>query len=132
LSSPLSIFSTNYINIGKKEAKTKIISLTHDRSYIHVFSGKIKCYLFHPIQKDKLYLKKHNNSRYTSEIDTQNPDYKKFPKYKSTEYVEIILRENNILFIPTFWSFYIEHIEDTVSLFYTSDTLISKVINIFV
>ena len=129
LSSPLSMFNKNYINIGKDGTKTKIISLTYDRSYIYIFSGEVKCYLFHPDERDKLYLKKNGSGKYISDINVNNPNHKIFPKYKSRKYIEVILREKTLLFVPPFWSFYMEHKKDSVSLFCTSDTVVSKIIN---
>tara|TARA_Y100000590_G_scaffold426021_1_gene534609 strand:+ start:706 stop:1464 length:759 start_codon:yes stop_codon:yes gene_type:complete len=132
ISSPLSLslFNNNYINFTKNQTKTRILQLFYDRTYIHILSGKVKCYLFHPIQIPNLYLKKQKN-RYMSLINTNKPDMEKFPKYKDSEVIEIILRKNTLLYIPNYWCFYIESLEDSVFMFYNSDTVISKIINLF-
>ena len=36
-------------------------------------------------------------------INTNKPDMKKFPKYKDSEVIEIILRKNTLLYIPNKW-----------------------------
>ena len=130
LASPLSFFKNNFINLGKKDIVTKITSVTYDRTYIHLLDGELKVYLFHPKNIPKLYLKKKNRIL-TSNISVKNPDYKKYPKYKNTEYMEIILRKGNVIQIPNKWSFYIEHIDDSIFGFYTSDTIVSKVVSLF-
>jgi len=130
LLSPLNFFSKNYVNYGKKNTKTVIINSLHDRSYIHLHSGIIKCYLFSPNQINKLYLKKNGNF-VTSQVSMIKPDYRKYPDFKSTEFVEITLRENNLLFLPNYWSYYIEYIEDSIVMLCTTDTIISKIVTIF-
>ena len=130
ISSPLSIrnFDNNYINYGKIDVNSPILQLKYDRTFIHVLSGNIKCYLFHPLQVSNLYLQK-SQGIFKSNINTNNPNYELYPKYKNENSIIILLRKYNILYIPNHWAFYIEHLDNNaIYTFYNSHTLLSKIL----
>ena len=62
----------------------------------------------------------------TSESDVINTN---FPNYEKAFFTEVLLREGNLMYIPNFWWFTLEYKEDSVCLFYTSNTVISYLYN---
>ena len=66
-----------------------------------------------------------------SDIDPKNIDITKYPEYNKANFVEIILREGNLLFIPRFWWFNLEFLDDTIYVMFNSDTPISKFLSFF-
>jgi oxalate decarboxylase/phosphoglucose isomerase-like protein (cupin superfamily) len=45
-----------------------------------------------------------------SQVNIENPDLKKFPRFKSARCEEAVLEEGDMLFIPSFWSHAVYHI----------------------
>lgn len=130
--SDLSIQKNIFVSYGKTNSITSILSLNYNRNYFHVIKGSIRICLFSPNYRNQLYLtKSKNKSISSSNINLQKPDYLLYPEFKSiqNEYIEIVLRKGNLLFIPNKWSFYIKYIEDTTLLHYNFDTMISKALS---
>ena len=128
--SDLSFQNNIFVSYGKSNLTTSILSLNFNRNYFHIIKGSIRICLFSPNYIKQLYLTKfnQNSSISSSSINIQKPDYLLHPEFKNiqNEYIEIVLRKGNLLFIPNKWSFYIKYIEDTTILHYTFHTLISK------
>lgn len=62
----------------------------------------------HPNQCENLYLlKKPDVSARHSEVDWSNPDYGKYPKFKTALANEIILQGGQLLYVPSFWFHFI-------------------------
>ncbi len=133
--SDLSIQNNIFVSYGKANLTTSIICLQYNRNFLHIIKGSIRICLFSPNYRKDLYLNKSkgNPSILSSKIDLQNPEYLLYPEYKDieNEYIEMILRKGNLLFIPNKWSFYIKYIENTTMLQYTFDTMVSKMFKFF-
>ena len=93
---PLCIES-KYDIISEKNGQTSLITRQDKyRRLLYVLKGEKRVILFNNEQKNNLYLK--NNK--VSLINIFNQDLEKYPLINKLKYVEIILRENTLLFIP--------------------------------
>ena len=140
--SSLSITKDIFVNVGMKLQKIPIICTTlYERCFVHLLKGTVKIRLYDPSQSKHLYrdfqkkmkcLKNTTNCFYnskinlTSEADVINTN---FPNYEDAFFTEVLLREGNLMYIPNFWWFTLEYKEDSVCLFYTSNTVISYLYN---
>ncbi|KAI8991364.1 hypothetical protein BDF20DRAFT_38018 [Mycotypha africana] len=51
----------------------------------------------------------------TSQIDVEHPDVEKFPAYKEVHYLECILQEGEVLYIPPKWWHFVKSLETSFS-----------------
>jgi len=119
---PLSVES-NYDIISEKKGQTSLIKRQDKyRRLIYVLKGEKRIILFNNEQKNNLYLK--NNS--VSLINIFNQDLEKYPLINKLKYVEIIVRENNMVFIP--YNFYFCSIcdSDVQTVDFYSESIFSK------
>ena len=119
---PLSVES-NYDIISEKKGQTSLIKRQDKyRRLIYVLKGEKRIILFNNEQKNNLYLK--NNS--VSLINIFNQDLEKYPLINKLKYVEIIVRENNMVFIP--YNFYFCSIcdSDDQTVDFYSESIFSK------
>ncbi|PRP88691.1 lysine-specific demethylase 8-like [Planoprotostelium fungivorum] len=70
--------------------------------------------MYAPSQTDKLYplAGKMKNS---SGVDVEDPDEEKFPKFRDAQYVECVLKEGEMLFIPKKWWHYVRSLSVSFS-----------------
>ena len=140
--SPLSITKNIYLNIGMKSKQIPILCTSqYDRCFLHVLKGALKVRLYDPRQSKYLYrdyqkkmrcLKNTSTNFYNSKINILNDSdtiQELFPNFSKAVYTDILLREGNLMYIPNFWWFTIEYQEDSISLVYTSNTIISYIYN---
>lgn len=67
-------------------------------------SGRKRILLFDPQQTSLLYpFPAHSKIAHLSQINIDQPDLEKFPKFPKTRYLECILEPGEMLFIPSFW-----------------------------
>ncbi|XP_039205585.1 bifunctional peptidase and arginyl-hydroxylase JMJD5 [Crotalus tigris] len=60
--------------------------------------------LFSPDQSEKLYPHEGHLLHNTSQVDVENPDLEKFPKFKAAAFQDCILSPGEVLFIPaSYW-----------------------------
>lgn len=136
--SPLSINKQMFLNVGMKLKKIPVICTSqYDRCFLHVLKGAIKIRLYDPsqskylhrdFQKKALCLKNSSNCFYNSKFNEEyvpEKDERWRDDLKKAIFSDVLLREGNLMYIPNFWWFTIEYQEDSVCVFYTSDTLIS-------
>ena len=119
---PLSVES-NYDIISEKKGQTSLIKRQDKyRRLIYVLKGEKRIILFNNEQKNNLYLKNNN----VSLINIFNQDLEKYPLINKLKYVEIILRENTLLFIP--YNFYFCSIcdSDVQTVDFYSESIFSK------
>ena len=119
---PLS-FETNYDIISEKEGHTSLIKRQDKyRRLIYVLKGEKRIIIFNNEQKNNLYLKNNN----VSLINIFNQDLEKYPLINKLKYVEIIVRENNMVFIP--YNFYFCSIcdSDVQTVDFYSESIFSK------
>lgn len=135
--SPLSVNKQVFLNVGRKLKKIPVICTSqYDRCFLHILKGSVKVRLYDPSQSKYLhrdyqnkahYLKNGSNSFYNSKlyenkIDTQVPN-----DLEKALFSDVLLREGNLMYIPNFWWFTMEYQEDSVCVFYTSNTLVSYI-----
>lgn len=133
LYNPLSIYNKNTLNISKKNLYTGLLSSTYDRTFIYIIKGKCNIKLFNSKQISKLYPNNKTIQRFKfSNIDLKNINKEKYSKYNTSKFIEIILKNFNLIYIPRFWWFSLEFMEDTTYIFFNSDTIISKFVSLFI
>ena len=135
--SPLSVNKQVFLNVGRKLKKIPVICTSqYDRCFLHILKGSVKVRLYDPSQSKYLHrdyqnkalcLKNGSNSFYNSKlyedkIDTHVPN-----NLDKALFSDVLLREGNLMYIPNFWWFTMEYQEDSVCVFYTSNTLISYI-----
>jgi len=102
--SPLSIFKSYPIWIGSKGTRTGLHWDPEYRNIICQLYGTKKIYLFSPNQTQYLYISnKYDNGSKTSSVNFWNIDNKKYPLFSKAKYMEIILNEGQMLYIPKYW-----------------------------
>lgn len=119
---PLSVES-NYDIISEKKGQTSLIKRQDKyRRLIYVLKGEKRIIIFNNEQKNNLYLKNNN----VSLINIFNQDLEKYPLINKLKYVEIIVRENNMVFIP--YNFYFCSIcdSDVQTVDFYSESVFSK------
>ena len=139
--SPLSVDKQAFLNVGMKLKKIPIICTTqYDRCFLHILKGAVKVRLYDPNQSKYLHreyqnkaycLKNGSNSFYNSKFSDELLYLEKNERWKKdldkALFSDVILREGNLMYIPNFWWFTIEYQEDSVCVFYTSNTPISYI-----
>ena len=60
--------------------------------------------------------KKYMNGGVASEIDINNVDIEKFPKFKDVQFKSVILEPGDILFVPKNWWHYVKSLETSISI----------------
>ena len=119
---PLSIESNYTINIENKNQTSLIKKQDKYRRLFYVESGTKRFLIFNKNQAKNLYLNNNN----TSPVNIFNQDVKKYPNLKNIKYIEVIVRENTMIYIPyNFFFCYICH-ENTKSYDLYSESIFSK------
>ena len=119
---PLSVESNYDIKSEKKGQISLIKRQDKFRRLLYVLKGEKRIIVFNNEQKNNLYLKNNN----VSLINIFNQDLEKYPLINKLKYVEIILRENNMVFIP--YNFYFCYIcdSDVQTVDFYSESIFSK------
>jgi hypothetical protein len=123
------------LNVGRKLKKIPVICTSqYDRCFLHILKGAVKVRLYDPSQSKYLHrdyqnktlcLKNGSNSFYNSKLNIG--DDSSMNDSDKALFSDVLLREGNLMYIPNFWWFTIEYQEDSVCVFYTSNTLISYI-----
>lgn len=123
--SDLSINKERCLTILAKNNTFQSFYTSHyDKFCIHVVKGSISCTLYHP----KYLLKIHNKKDIT--LSNNSNDIYSVDIKEKTNKTKIILREGNLVYIPNFWIFQLDSIEDSILMSYSSNTIISRIYNI--
>jgi [protein]-arginine 3-hydroxylase / protease len=83
-----------------------ISPLHHDMSenLLSQVRGRKRILLFEPNQTSLLYpFPAHSKIPYMSQINIEQPDIDKFPKFQKAKYMECLIEPGDMLFIPAFW-----------------------------
>ena len=104
--------------MGGEGTKTGI---HYDKDYRNLLCqvyGTKKIYLWNPNQSDFLYKSnKYDTSAALSCVNFWNKeDYKKYPKFNKSNYIEIILHPGQILYIPPYWWHAVENINTNIAI----------------
>jgi hypothetical protein len=121
---PLCISSNIKLNFeSPNKNNNKIIRQKHYRELIYQYRGIKKYYIFSPEQSKYLYLDK--NKTY-SIIDFWNQNTSKFPLINKAKYIEIIVSEGQMIYIPNKWYYTTSNEYDSISFHCISDSIFSK------
>jgi hypothetical protein len=133
--SPLSVNKQAFLNVGRKLKKIPVICTSqYDRCFLHILKGAVKVRLYDPSQSKHLHrdyqnktlcLKNGSNSFYNSKLNIG--DDRSMNDSDKALFSDVMLREGNLMYIPNFWWFTMEYQEDSVCVFYTSNTLVSYI-----
>lgn len=117
---PLSIENNHQILFESKDKHPLIQRQNKYRRLFYIYSGSKRFFIFNTDQSKYLYL---NND--TSPINILNQDLQKYPLIEKAKYIEIICRQNTMLYIP--YNFYYTSIcdEDTISIDVNSESIFS-------
>jgi len=117
---PMAI-SYNYKIVNEDiKTKNKLIKETSSRHLIFQLKGTQKIILFNPAQAQYLYP---NNNE--SKIDYWNQNLKKFPLINKAQFIEIILREGQLMYIPKKWWYTTKSVENTTHISSKSESIFS-------
>jgi hypothetical protein len=118
---PLNIKNNIKITYETHGATVPLTIQPYFRYLIYQIEGIRRFYIFAPDNKNNLYFKKNK----TTPIDYWNQNTKLYPLLNKTKYIEIILTEGQMLFIPMNW-IYTSIVEDySYTIFYSSDSIFS-------
>ena len=124
-SQPFSIFNKYSLSIGNASVKSKIKQVNSKRLINHQFYGSRVYYLFSPSQKKYLYPSTscEETGELMSDVDFWNQNSVKHPDFNKSQYIEIILNEGNMFYIPKYWWYCFKHVETSVTITQRSDTM---------
>ena len=101
-----------------KNSYKPIIKETSYRHLIVVLKGLKKIIIFNPEQKKNLYIK--NNQ---SLINFWEGDKTQFPNYSKLKYIEVVLKDNQMIYIPYGWWYSEYNMTDTSSVSSLSESV---------
>lgn len=121
---PLTI-KKNYSIINEKENKTNLLVKQNNyRRLFYIVKGTKRFFIFNYDQSKYLYSKNG-----ISFINFFKQDLTKYPLVKKAKYIEIICRENTLLYIP--YGFYFTYVcdSDTTTIDFHSESIFSYFLN---
>jgi len=118
------------LNLEEKDSYTPINKVTSYRYLLCPLKGKLRLVLFAPSQKQNLYVNDKIN-KYESPIDFWDDDKKisngeSYPNFNKSKYIEIILSEDQMIYIPNGWWYTYINTQDNVLITCQSESLFSK------
>ena len=118
---PLTINANHQILFEHIDSSNLIHKQDKYRRLFYIYKGTKRFFIFNNAQSKYLYLE--NN---ISPINFWNQDTEKYPLIEKSQYIEIICRENTMIYIP--YSFYYTSIcdEDTITIDFHSESIFSK------
>ena len=118
---PLTIYSNHKIINEFKNNTCLIQKQDKYRRLFYILKGTKRFFIFNNNQEKYLYIKNNN-----SPINLWNQDLEKYPLIKESKYIEIICRENTMLYIP--YNFYYTCIsdDDSITIDFYSESIFSK------
>lgn len=122
---PLSVNHKFNIYFDKKNIAKNLTKQAHERLLIVVITGVQKIILFNPDQTKFLYKSKVVPNQ--SEVNFWDYSPKIYPEFSKSNYIEIIMRENQMLYIPYGWWWTSKSETDTLSVVCTNDSFFSFV-----
>lgn len=108
--------TTNLLLVGMAGVTTPAHYDEQENMFAQI-RGIKRCLLFGPDQFKNLYpYPVHHPCDRQSQVDFDNPDLTKFPKFTQAHAWECLLEPGEVLYIPTYWWHHIESLTDTVSI----------------
>jgi len=117
---PLSVENNHQILFESKDNPPLIQRQNKYRRLFYIYSGSKRFFIFNADQSKYLYLNNNN-----SPINLWKQDLQKYPLIEKAKYIEIICRQNTMLYIP--YNFYYTSIcdEETISIDVSSESIFS-------
>lgn len=105
---------SNYPQATHKPQYYTFIKEDHHRHFICQITGKQRIYLANPTQGKNIKARQekthYHNTRFNNSFNFFNKNDREKDPYKNIKYIEIILREGNMIYIPKGW-YYIQDYE---------------------
>lgn len=120
---PLNANHTFNIYHDKINVATHLVQQSNQRLLIVVITGIKKIILFNPDQTKYLYKSKISPNK--SEVNFWNYSTHTYPDFSKSNYVEIIMKQNQMLYIPTGWWWTSKTESECVSVVCKSDSIFS-------
>lgn len=120
---PLKTNSNANLYIQNKDTCGRLKKQTNYRFLLCVLKGTLKIALFSPNNSQYLYL---NDNTKTSQVDVWNQDIKKYPLLEQAKYIEVLVHENQMIYIPIHWIYSTITINDCVYTTYTNESFFSS------
>ena len=118
---PLKTKHKSQLYIQDKNICGQLKKQIYYRHLICVLKGTLKIALFAPNNEQHLYF---NNN--ISKVDIWNQDLKKYPNIEKAKYVEILLHENQLIYIPLHWIYSTITNDDCVYVSYSNESFFSS------
>lgn len=118
---PLNIETKIDIKTSKSNEKIHLTKQTRFRTLIYQLKGKRTFYLFSPINYKYLYMNKNKTP-----LNFWNQDIQKYPLVSKSKYIEVIISENQMVYIPNNWIYASVSNTDSVTIFYNTESIFSK------
>ncbi|KAB5581700.1 hypothetical protein PHYPO_G00178750 [Pangasianodon hypophthalmus] len=100
--------TSNLLLIGM-EGNVTPAHYDEQQNFFAQIKGYKRCILFPPDQFECLYpYPVHHPCDRQSQVDFENPDYEKFPKFKNALGYEAVVGPGDVLYIPMYWWHHIE------------------------
>ena len=108
------------LSVENKGFKSPIIKSDSYRYLFAQIDGRKKLILFNNLQSKYLYIK---NKK--SQVDFWNQDLKKFPDFSKSKYIEILVSNGQMIYIPPDWWFCYENIDNSIYVNCKSESIFS-------
>ena len=120
---PLSANHNFNIFFDKKNVAKNLTKQNSERLLVVVITGVQKLILFNPDQTKYLYKSKINPGK--SEVNFWDYSPQVYPEFSKSNYVEIIVRENQMVYIPYGWWWTSKSVTDTLTVVCNNDSFFS-------
>ena len=115
LKPPLNFYNMYDINIGNKGLITPLKYDLYNRNFFYMVKGTIKIKLMPPKYSKNLHeIKDYENYEYLSAINPWNLQEKYKNDFEKIKNLEITLKEGDMLYIPSYWWYSFNFIENSV------------------
>ena len=130
---PLNINSSYSLSIGNKYVESKLKKVNNKRMIICQIKGSCSFYLFNPLQEKYLYpSSKYINNEKISNVNFWKSELnsKKYPNFNKSQYIEIMLHEGYMFYIPNHWWYCYKHNSTSISVTIKSETMTDLIVKI--
>lgn len=131
ISPSLSVSVRKYVSVLPKLSHHPLVSNHSDRNYYFVVSGIVRFYIFHPKYKHLLYTKSSKTNNHNNKLSSYNlfsDDHSKYPLASKAQYIEMIVRENTLIYIPRFFWYCYRADENAIVINIQTNTICSNIL----
>ena len=125
---PLSLIKNYLFSMGPKGSKVGLQYENNFRNIIYQVYGTIKIILFNPSYTKYLYKSNRYDSTATlSKVNFWKPDLEKYPLFKKAQFIEVILRQGQMLYIPAYWWYAVENVTTAITISIKFENVFSSI-----